>query len=156
MRSGAAQVQALDGGAITAPTGDGTHEQNLVESKLSVVEACLRRLQLHLIRPNVESLRDALRESLVRSRRYELHVELQAIAVEALHLDVRRCRVPAVLGVVVGPLQVVEGWRDAEIRVARGSRPIEGQRAARDYGSLLDVAHRPREFRIQLDRDRVQ
>src|SRR6266540_3386427 len=120
MSARAAQKQPRDRGTVAAPAGDGTHEQNLVESELSVVEVLFGCLQLQLIRPSFEDLRDALRQPLMGSRWHVLDVELQAVSIEALHLDVRGRRVSAVLGVVVGPLQVVEGWRDAEIRVARG------------------------------------
>src|SRR5207245_9214444 len=70
----AAQVQPLDRGAIAAPAGDGTHEQNLVESELTVVEVPLgravlqlllvRRVQLDLAGLRAQDLRDALLQPL--------------------------------------------------------------------------------------------
>src|SRR5438034_4683196 len=153
MRARATQVQPLDGRAVAAPTRYGTHEQNLVESELSVVEALLGRLQLHLVGANLEDLRNTLRETAMRAGRHELHMDLYA-PVRTLNLDVRSGRVLAVLGVVVGPLQIVERGGDAEGRV-RGRR-FECQRAAGDHAACLDVAHGACEVRVELDRKRLQ
>src|SRR5258708_36520254 len=107
MRARATQVQPLDRGTVAAPTRYGTHEQNLVESKLSVVEALLGRLQLHLVGSNLQYLGDALCEPVLRSRRHVLDVQLEAVAVGALHLDVRGPASSAVLCVVLGGLRRV-------------------------------------------------
>src|SRR5437773_12318769 len=115
MRVGTTRVQVVDGRAVAGPTGYGTHEQNLVESELSVVEALLGRLQLHLVGANLEDLRNTLREPAMRAGRHELHMDLYP-SVGTLDLDVRSGRVLAVLGVVVGALQIVERRGDAEGR----------------------------------------
>src|SRR6266511_3982016 len=81
MRARATQVQPLDGRAVAAPTRYGTHEQNLVESELSVVEALLGRLQLHLVRPNLQYVGDAFCEPVQRPRWHVLDVQLQTVAV---------------------------------------------------------------------------
>src|SRR5712675_1427564 len=99
MRARSTQVQPLDGRAVAAPTWHGTHEQNLVESELSVVEALLSRLQRHLVGPNLQDLRDPLCEPVMIARRHELHMDLYP-SVRTLDLDVRSCRVLAVLRVV--------------------------------------------------------
>src|SRR5437762_9757611 len=107
MRARAAQIQPLDRRAVAAPTRHGTHEQNLVESELSVVEALLDRLQLHLARPNLEYFGDAFCETVLRARRHVLDVQLQAVAIGALHLDARGRGRSAVLAIALGPLQIV-------------------------------------------------
>src|SRR5258708_36072201 len=117
MRARATQVQPLDGRAVAAPTRYGTHEQNLVESELSVVEALLGHLELHLVRPNLQYLGDALCERVLRSRRHVLDVQLEAVAVRALHPDVPGRGSSAVVCVVVGPLQGFAGGGGA---VGRG------------------------------------
>src|SRR5947208_16651352 len=94
MRARATQVQPFDRCAVTAPTRDGTHEQNLVESELSVVEALLRGLQLYLIRLHLQDSRNPLQQVAMRSGSDVLHVELQP-AVGPLHFDIRRRGVPA-------------------------------------------------------------
>src|SRR5258705_7863947 len=116
MRPRATQEQPLDRSAVAAPAGDGTHEQNLVESELSMVEALLGRLQGHLVGPNFQDLRDSLCEPVMIAGRHELHMDLYP-SVRTLDLDVRSCRVLAVLGVVIGPLQIVERGGDAECGV---------------------------------------
>src|SRR5882672_4203609 len=99
MGARATQVQPLDWRAVAAPTRHGTHEQNLVESELSMVEALLGRLQSHLVGLNLQDLGDALCEPVLRSRRHVLDVQLEAVAVGALHLDVRGGGSSAVLRV---------------------------------------------------------
>ena len=46
MRARPAQIQPVQRRAVAAPTRDGAHEENLVESKLSVVEVALGEIQL--------------------------------------------------------------------------------------------------------------
>src|SRR5205814_6733310 len=75
MRPRPTQIQPVDRGAIAAPARDRTHEQNLVESELSVVEALLDRLQRDLVGPNLQELRHAIREGVMRARRDELHMK---------------------------------------------------------------------------------
>src|SRR2546425_7015606 len=78
MRARAAQIQPLDGGAVAAPTRYGTHEQNLVESELSVVEALLGCFQLHLIRLHFQDTRNPRRQLAMRSEEHTS--ELQSLA----------------------------------------------------------------------------
>src|SRR2546428_236197 len=107
MRARATQIQPLDGGAVAAPTRYRTHEQNLVESELSVVEALFGGLHVDLIWLGVQGPGYLVSEVLMRSRDDILHVQLQP-AIRPLHLDVRRCRVAAVLGVVVGAPEILD------------------------------------------------
>ena len=107
MSARAAQIEPCDGRAIAAPARYGTHEQNLVESELSVVEALFGGLHVDLIWLGVQGPGYLVSKVLMRSRDDILHVQLQP-AIRPLHLDVRRCRVAAVLGVVVGALEIIE------------------------------------------------
>src|SRR5438105_8229525 len=49
MRARTAQIQPVQRRAVAAPTGYWAHEENLVESKLSVVEVPLGRIRIQLI-----------------------------------------------------------------------------------------------------------
>src|SRR6266480_4939073 len=116
MRARATQIQPLARRAVATPSRYRTHEQNLVESELPVVEALLGRLQLDLIGSNVQGLRDPLRQPLMLSRGDVLDVELHP-TVGSLHLYVRRRGVPAVLHIVVGALEISERRRHAEAHI---------------------------------------
>src|SRR2546426_1920644 len=120
MRARATQIQPLDGHAVAAPTWYGTHEQNLVESELSMVEALFGGLHLDLIWLGVQSSGYLVSKVLMRSRGDVLDMQFES-SVGSLDFDVRRRRVPAVFGVVVGALEVVERGRDAEGRVRRSA-----------------------------------
>src|SRR6266566_5362298 len=130
MRTRATQIQPLDRRAVAAPARYRTHEENLVESELSVVEALLGWLQCELVGPHLQVLRHPIREGVMRAGRDELHMNLHP-PIRALHLDVWGARVLAVFGVVIGPLQIVERGGDAECRVLWGL--LERERATGDH-----------------------
>src|ERR1051326_819993 len=116
MRAGAAEVESLDRHAIAAPAGYRTHEQNLVESQLAMVEAGRRRLGREAAGLDVEKTCDGSDEA-VAAPGDVLHVHFGA-TVRALQLDVRRRGIAPVLGVVVGALEVIERGRYTEVRRA--------------------------------------
>src|SRR2546422_887173 len=89
MRARATQIQPLDGGPVAAPTRYGTHEQNLVESELSVVEALLGCFQLHLIRLHFQDTRNPRRQLAMPSRSDVLHMQFEP-SVSSLDFDARR------------------------------------------------------------------
>src|ERR1041384_6157606 len=100
MRAGAAEVESLDRHAIAAPAGYRTHEQNLVESQLAMVEAGRRRLEREPAGLDVEKPCDGSDEA-VAARGHVLHVHFYG-TVRAPHVDRRRRGIAPVLGVVVG------------------------------------------------------
>ncbi|OLD21115.1 MAG: hypothetical protein AUJ01_02820 [Acidobacteria bacterium 13_1_40CM_3_65_5] len=118
-----------------------------------MVEALLGCFQLHLIRLHFQDTRNPRRQLAMRSRGDVLHMQFEP-SVSSLDFDVRRRRVPAVFGVIVGALEVVERGRDAEGRVRRGAP--QGERPAGDDAARLDVVHRARKLGVQLERNRLQ
>src|SRR5438045_2100902 len=155
MRARPAQVQSLDRGTITAPARNGTHEQNLIESQLAVVEALVGRLERELPELDAEELGDGPSQAIVsiRPRRHILHVDFQP-AICPLDFDIWRCRGSAVLRVIVGVLEVFERRRDAKRGIRR--RAAEGECPASDDTMRLDVCDGACEFRVEIDRDRLQ
>src|SRR6185436_1584181 len=163
MHRRAAQPQAFDRGAVARKLGQRTHPEHLVERELGMVRLAfrpalglrqfLRRQQLSLARHGLPPMlgqhgEDSIAElGAIRTLGGVLDVHVEAMLLVAARFDVRLPRHPAMLGIVVGALEVIE--RGGDRQRAKTWRAVELHAQACRHVAAPHMAHRAHELRVE-------